>query len=73
MSDDVAYPVGQRCWFPHDVEGFVSGDLVTRQVEGQNVTLTFQDEVDRVRTTRKVLKIVLILNRNILLPRRLKT
>lgn len=49
MSSDQAYPLGQRCWFPHDVEGYVSGDLIERTVEGEKVTLKFKDDADRVR------------------------
>ena len=48
MSGAQSYPVGQRCWFPHETEGFVSGDLITRQSDGDNVKLVFKDEVGRV-------------------------
>lgn len=51
MAGDEAYQVGQRCWFPHETEGFVSGDLVKREVNGEKVTLTFKDDVGRVRSS----------------------
>lgn len=49
MSQDDPYLVGQRCWFPHEVEGFVSGDLVDRVIaEDGSIRLLFTDEVGRV-------------------------
>lgn len=48
MSSEEAYPIGQRCWFPHEVEGFVSGDLVDRKVDGDQITLIFKDDNDQV-------------------------
>lgn len=49
MGGDEAYQIGQRCWFPHETEGFVSGDLVKRETEGEKITLIFKDDAGRVR------------------------
>lgn len=54
MAPSEAYPLGQRCWFPDEVEGFVSGDLVRRDVKDNGeVLLEFKDDLDRVGSFKK--------------------
>ncbi|ORY80044.1 P-loop containing nucleoside triphosphate hydrolase protein [Protomyces lactucae-debilis] len=44
------YNVGQRCWFQHDDQAYVSGELTKRTQDGPNITLLFTDEEGRQHT-----------------------
>jgi hypothetical protein len=44
----MSYNVGQRCWFPHEQNAFVAGELQSRTQDGEEITLRFTDEEGRV-------------------------
>ena len=46
------YVVGARCWFPDKDAGWISGEVTNKRVEGDQVTLSFKDEKDKVSLVR---------------------
>lgn len=45
-----AYQVGTLCWFADKEAGFIGGEVTSKTVNGEEVTLEFKDEKDKVRT-----------------------
>jgi myosin-5 len=45
-----AYQVGTLCWFADKDAGFIGGEVTSKTVDGEEVTLEFKDEKDKVGT-----------------------
>ena len=43
-----AYQVGTLCWFADKDAGFIGGTVTGKTVDGEDVTLEFKDEKDKV-------------------------
>lgn len=44
------YVPGTRCWFPDKDAGWISGQVTAKNVTGDNISLSFLDEKDMVRS-----------------------
>ncbi|KAI5481722.1 class V myosin [Pseudohyphozyma bogoriensis] len=53
-----AFVVGAKCWFPDKELGWVSGECTAKTVDGEDVTLEFKDDKDRVSKVTTTLTVL---------------
>lgn len=44
-----SYVPGALCWFPHQKDGFISGQVTAKRLDGDSVAIDFLDAEDHVR------------------------